>query len=78
LLAAIHPAGLHPPDDRNRIDGRGGGHLYRQFLRPVVGDAAHAVSTGEHRRPGGRDIPAERRGRAEPSDDDAALIFAAH
>src|ERR1700728_963512 len=49
-----------------------------RLVAPLMGEAAHAAGSREHRRPGGRDITAERRGRAEPSDDDAYLTVVAH
>src|SRR4029077_4948490 len=43
---------------------------YRQILRPRLGEPVYAAAALEHRRPGRRDVPAERGGRAEPGDDD--------
>src|SRR6185312_320507 len=47
-------------------------------IDPRLGQAAHATGSGEHRRPGRRDITAERRGRAESGDDNANSVVAAH
>src|SRR6185437_13845001 len=47
----------------------------RARLRPRLGEGVHAAAARQHRRPGRRDVPAERGGRAEPGYDDGLAPF---
>ena len=75
LLAAVQPPGLHPGEDLERGDRQRRGDLHRQVepahprVRLVV-DVLDAGAAREHRLPGGRDVPTERGGGAQPGDDD--------
>src|ERR1035437_889896 len=75
LLATVHPARLHAAHHLDRVDGGWGGDADRQLLRPRLREPLHAAAPGQHRRPGRRDIPAERGGRAEPGDDDRFALY---
>src|SRR4029077_6246629 len=70
LLAAVHPPGLHATHDLHRVGSGLRREPYRQILRPRLGEPVYAAAALQHRRPGRRDIPAERGDRREPGDDD--------
>jgi hypothetical protein len=72
LLAAVHPAQLHPGQDLGRLDGQRGVEPRRQVvpLGPFVVVDLDAVAAGDQAVPGGGDVPAQRRGRSDTGDDD--------
>src|SRR5947207_505793 len=72
---ATPPPGVHAAEHRGGGDRGARGDLDGQAVRRVLGDATHPAGPGEHLRPGGRDITAERRGRAKPGDDDDAVLI---
>src|SRR2546421_606177 len=75
LLAAVHPAGLHATHHLDRVGGRLRGESHRQRLRPRLAEGVHATAARQHRRPGRRNVPAKRGGRAEPGNDDGLAPF---
>ena len=56
LLAPVQTAGLHPVDQRGRIDCRPGRDPGRQLGGPVVSQLPHAAAAGQQRLPGARRV----------------------
>ena len=69
-LGTVEAAHPHAVDDLGGLDHQLRRDADREGCGPLLGEQAHPGASGEHGVPGGRDVPAQRGGRAEPGDDD--------